>query len=108
MQNRYSVTDRGSEDVLEYCEQHKIAFLPWFPLAAGRLSAEDGPMGKLARQSNATPSQVALAWLLWRSPVMLPIPGTSRVRHLEENVAAAGLEIDDSEFRKLRLSLSAR
>jgi pyridoxine 4-dehydrogenase len=107
VQNRYSVTDRGSEDVLEHCEQHKIAFIPWFPLAAGRLSAPDSGIGRLAIRSNATPSQVALAWLLWRSPVMLPIPGTSRVQHLEENVAAAGLEIDGSEFRKLPLSLSA-
>jgi pyridoxine 4-dehydrogenase len=107
VQNRYSVQDRGSEDVLEYCEQHKIAFIPWFPLAAGRLSAPDGAIGKLARQLNAAPSQVALAWLLWRSPVMLPIPGTSRVQHLEENVAAAGLEVNDSEFANLRLSVSA-
>jgi pyridoxine 4-dehydrogenase len=98
VQNRYSVTDRGSEDVLEYCERQKIAFIPWFPLAAGRLSGPTSPIGKMATKAKATPSQVALAWLLWRSPVILPIPGTSRVEHLEENVRAADLKIDGSAF----------
>ena len=107
VQNRYSVTDRGSEDVLDYCEQQKIAFIPWFPLAAGRLSGPDSPIGHLAKQLNATPSQVALAWLLKRSSIMLPIPGTSKVRHLEENIAAAGLKIDDSEFKALQRSATA-
>jgi len=107
VQNRYSVTDRGSEDVLDYCEQHEIAFIPWFPLAAGRLSGSDSPIARVARQLNATPSQVALAWLLKRSKVMLPIPGTSKVQHLEENVAAAGLKIDDSEFKALQRSATA-
>lgn len=101
VQNRYSVTDRGSEDVLEYCEQEKIAFIPWFPLAAGRVSKTDSPIREVASQLGATPSQVALAWLLARSPVMLPIPGTSRVDHLEENVAASGLKISARELQEL-------
>src|SRR6266404_4741751 len=107
VQNRYSVTDRGSEDVLEFCQQQNIGFIPWFPLAAGRLSREDSPIGRAARQSKATPSQVALAWLLWRSPVILPIPGTSRVQHLEENVGAAGVKLDDGELKELRRSAPA-
>ncbi len=101
IQNRYSITDRGSEDVLEYCEKQKLAFIPWFPLAAGKLSGPEGPIGRVAAQLKATPSQVALAWLLSRSPVMLPIPGTSKVEHLEENVAAAGLKIDEKKMQEL-------
>jgi pyridoxine 4-dehydrogenase len=107
VQNRYSLTDRGSEDVLEYCEQQKIAFIPWFPLAAGRLSGGNSPIADVATELKATPSQVALAWLLRRSPVILPIPGTSKVQHLEENVSAAGLKIDDSDLKKLRRSAPA-
>src|SRR6202047_3858964 len=97
VQNRYSVTDRGSQDVLEYCEQHDIVFIPWFPLAAGQLTGADSPLRRVAAQKNVTPSQVALAWLLACSPVMLPIPGTSTVAHVIENVAAAsvGLTEDD-------------
>jgi aryl-alcohol dehydrogenase-like predicted oxidoreductase len=101
VQNRYSITDRGSEDVLEYCEKEKLGFIPWFPLAVGRVSGPDGPIGRIAVQWKATPSQVALAWLLARSPVMLPIPGTSKVKHLEENVAAAELKIDANAVREL-------
>jgi aryl-alcohol dehydrogenase-like predicted oxidoreductase len=101
VQNRYSVTDRGSEDVLEYCEKEKLGFIPWFPLAAGQVSREDSPIRRLAAQWKATPSQVALAWLLTRSPVMLPIPGTSKVEHLEENVAAAELKIDANQWQEL-------
>jgi len=101
VQNRYSLTDRGSEDVLKYCEKQKIGFIPWFPLAAGRLSGEKSPVAEVAEELKATPSQVALAWLLGRSPVMLPIPGTSRVGHLEENVAAAGLKLDEQRMRVL-------
>jgi len=101
VQNRYSITDRGSEDVLEYCEQEKLGFIPWFPLAAGRVSGFESPIGRIAARWKATPSQVALAWLLARSPVMLPIPGTSRVEHLEENVAAAELKIDANKMREL-------
>jgi pyridoxine 4-dehydrogenase len=101
VQNRYSITDRGSEDVLEYCEREKLGFIPWFPLAAGRVSGSESPIGRIAARWKATPSQVALAWLLARSPVMLPIPGTSRVEHLEENVAAAELKIDANKMQEL-------
>jgi pyridoxine 4-dehydrogenase len=101
VQNRYSLADRGSEDVLEYCEKQEIGFIPWFPLAAGRLSGEKSQVAEVAEELKATPSQVALAWLLERSPVMLPIPGTSRVEHLEENVAAAGLKLDVKKMREL-------
>ena len=104
VQNRYSVTDRGSDAVLEYCERQKIAFIPWFPLAAGKISGEESPIAKVAARLKATPSQVALAWLLARSPVILPIPGTSKVAHLEENVAAAGLKIDINKFEELGLT----
>src|ERR1700733_4880580 len=101
VQNRYSLADRASEDVLNYCEREKMAFIPWFPLAAGKLSGEDSPISRLAEQWKATPSQVALAWLLARSTVMLPIPGTSNVEHLVENIGAAGLKFDESNMRKL-------
>jgi aryl-alcohol dehydrogenase-like predicted oxidoreductase len=101
VQNRYSVTDRGSEDVLEYCEKEKMGFIPWFPLAAGRVSGSESPISRIATRLKATPSQVALAWLLARSPVMLPIPGTSKVKHLEENVAAAEIKIDANKMQEL-------
>ncbi|MFZ0646248.1 MAG: aldo/keto reductase, partial [Candidatus Acidiferrales bacterium] len=101
VQNRYSLADRGSEDVLQYCEKQKMGFIPWFPLAAGKLTGEKSPVSRVAGELKATPSQVALAWLLARSPVMLPIPGTSRVAHLEENVAAAGLQLDEKEVKQL-------
>ncbi len=101
VQNRYSISDRGSEDVLEYCEKEKMGFIPWFPLAAGRVSGADSPIRRLATELKATPSQVALAWLLARSPVMLPIPGTSKVKHLEENVAAVEIKSDANLMREL-------
>ncbi len=101
VQNRYSITDRGSEDVLEYCEQENLGFIPWFPLAAGKVSGADSPISQVAARLKATPSQAALAWLLARSSVMLPIPGTSKVEHLEENVAAADLKIDRSSMEEL-------
>jgi pyridoxine 4-dehydrogenase len=101
VQNRYSLTDRGSEAVLQYCEQQKLGFIPWFPLAAGQLSGGESPVRRVAAQLKVTPSEVALAWLLARSPVMLPIPGTSSVKHLEENVAAAGLKIDQKKMEEL-------
>lgn len=101
VQNRYSLADRGSEDVLEYCEKQKLGFIPWFPLAAGKLSGTDSPINRVGAQLKATPSQIALAWLLSRSPVMLPIPGTSRVEHLEENVAAAALKIDANQLKEI-------
>jgi aryl-alcohol dehydrogenase-like predicted oxidoreductase len=108
VQNRYSITDRGAEDVLEYCEKQEMAFIPWFPLAAGRLSGENSPISRLAAQLKATPSQIALAWLLARSPVMLPIPGTSKAKHLEENVAAADLKIEPEEVQELAKAARAR
>lgn len=101
IQNRYSLVDRGSEDVLEYCEREKIGLIPWFPLAAGQLSSGDSPIRRMAERLEATPSQVALAWPLSRSPVLLPIPGTSSVAHLEQNVAAARLKIDENEMQEL-------
>jgi pyridoxine 4-dehydrogenase len=101
VQNRYSITDRGSEEVLEYCEKEKMGFIPWFPLAAGRVSGANSPLSRVAASLRATPSQLALAWLLARSPVMLPIPGTSKVEHLEENVAAVNLKIDPNTMREL-------
>jgi aryl-alcohol dehydrogenase-like predicted oxidoreductase len=96
VQNRYNLVDRGSEDVLEYATREKIGFIPWFPLATGKLAKPGSVLDRIATQLGATPAQVALAWLLKKSPVMLPIPGTSKVKHLEENVAAALLEIDDT------------
>jgi aryl-alcohol dehydrogenase-like predicted oxidoreductase len=108
VQNRYSVTDRGSKDVLEYCEREKMGFIPWFPLAAGRVSGADSPITRIAAQWKVSPSQLALAWLLARSPVLLPIPGTSKVKHLEENVAAAGLKIDANKWQELdRLAIAS-
>jgi pyridoxine 4-dehydrogenase len=101
VQNRYSITDRGSEEVLEYCEKEKIGFIPWFPLAAGKVSGVGSPLGRVAARWKATPSQLALVWLLARSPVMLPIPGTSSVEHLEENVAAAELKIEKKDMEEL-------
>lgn len=102
VQNRYSLADQGSEDVLNYCERENIGFIPWFPLGAGKLSATGSPLARMASAHHATPSQLALAWLLWRSPVMLPIPGTSKVSHLEENIAAASIKLEDREMLELR------
>lgn len=101
VQNMYNLTVRSAEPVLEACEAQDIAFIPWFPLAAGPLAAADGPLQRIAADHGATPSQLALAWLLKRSPVMLPIPGTSKVAHLEENVAAGRIELSDAEFDTL-------
>jgi aryl-alcohol dehydrogenase-like predicted oxidoreductase len=101
VQNRYSLVDRDSEDVLDECERLGIGFIPWFPLATGDLARPGGPLDELARAHDATPGQLAIAWLLARSPVMLPIPGTASVEHLEENVAAADLELDPAELDRL-------
>jgi pyridoxine 4-dehydrogenase len=101
VQNRYSLEDRHSEDVLEACEQAGIGFIPWFPLATGHLAEPDGPLGRIADEHDATPAQIALAWLLARSPVMLPIPGTSSVEHLEENVAALDIELSPEEVTEI-------
>ena len=91
VQNRYNLTDRSSQDVLDYCEDHGIGFIPWAPVSAGELARPGGPVDTAAKELDATPAQVALAWVLQRSPVMLPIPGTGSVGHLEENLAAASL-----------------
>jgi aryl-alcohol dehydrogenase-like predicted oxidoreductase len=101
VQNLFNLAKREAEPVLEHCERNDIAFIPWFPLATGELSREDGPLAEAAAHHDATPSQLALAWLLRRSPVMLPIPGTSSVDHLESNTAAAAIELTDAEFEKL-------
>ena len=101
VQNRFNLADRASQDVLDACERDDLGFLPWYPLAAGRLAEPGGPVAEIAAAHDATPSQVALAWLLARSPVMLPIPGTGSIAHLEENVAAVGLELSADELRAL-------
>jgi pyridoxine 4-dehydrogenase len=101
VQNRYNLTDRSSEDVLDFCEREGIGFIPWFPLAVGDLARPGGPLDEIAARHDVAPGQIALAWLLWRSPVMLPIPGTSSVAHLEENTAAASLELKEEELAAL-------
>jgi pyridoxine 4-dehydrogenase len=101
VQNLYNLTNRQHEDVLDYCEQEGIGFIPWFPLAAGDLAKPGGPVAEAAEAHDATTGQIALAWLLKRSEVMLPIPGTGSVEHLEENVAAAQIELSDDEFETL-------
>jgi aryl-alcohol dehydrogenase-like predicted oxidoreductase len=101
VQNRFNLLDRTSEDVLNFCASQGIGFIPWFPLAAGDLTKPGTTLDDIARRHRATPGQVALAWVLRRSPVMLPIPGTSRQSHLEENVAAAGIDLSDTEFAAL-------
>jgi aryl-alcohol dehydrogenase-like predicted oxidoreductase len=101
VQNRYNLTDQKSEDVLEYCAREDIGFIPWFPLATGDLAKPGSSLARVAKQLGAQPSQVALAWLLKKSPAMLPIPGTSKVEHLEENTAAALLQLEDSTMREL-------
>jgi pyridoxine 4-dehydrogenase len=101
VQNRYNLEDRDSEDVLDACEEAGIGFIPWFPLATGRLAEPGGPLDRIAAAHDATPAQIALAWLLARSEVMLPIPGTSSVKHLEENVAAAGIGLSADEVAEI-------
>jgi pyridoxine 4-dehydrogenase len=101
VQNRYNLVDRESERVLAHCEANGIGFIPWYPLAAGDLARPGSRLDALAKKHRATPSQIALAWILKRSPVMLPIPGTSKVAHLDENVAAAAIELSDDDFAGL-------
>jgi pyridoxine 4-dehydrogenase len=101
VQNRYNFADRGSEDVLKYCEANNIGFIPWFPLAAGELTRPGSALDAIAKAHGATPSQIAIAWLLQRSPVIIPIPGTSQVSHLEENVKAGEIELTAEEFDTL-------
>jgi len=101
VQNLFNLAERRSEDVLDYCEAQGIGFIPWYPLAAGKLAQPGSLLDAIAKKKQATPGQIALAWVLKRSPVMLPIPGTGKVRHLEENVAAAAVKLSDEEFRAL-------
>ncbi|MDA8275968.1 MAG: aldo/keto reductase [Actinomycetota bacterium] len=101
VQNRYNLVDRASEPVLEHCERHGIGFIPWFPVASGALARPGGPLDEVSRAVGATPSQVALAWLLARSPVMLPIPGTGSLPHVEENCRAAGVTLTPEQFASL-------
>lgn len=101
VQNRYNLADRKSEDVLNHCTRENLGFIPWFPLATGDFAKFGGPLQRVARRLKVQPSQVAIAWLLHKSPVMLPIPGTSRIDHLEENTAAAGIRLDDSILQEL-------
>ena len=106
VQNLYNLSNRNSEDVLTYCEQNDIGFIPWYPLAAGELSASGGKLAKIAKRYEATTSQIALAWTLHRSKAMLPIPGTSKVAHLRENVAAASIELSAEDVASLDKGLS--
>lgn len=101
VQNRYNLTDRRSEDVLRYSEENGIGFIPWAPISAGELAQPGGPLDEAAKRLGATTSQVALAWLLRRSPVMMPIPGTGSAKHLEENMGAAGITLDDDTYAEL-------
>ena len=107
VQNKYNISDRAHEDTLAYCEKNNLAFIPWFPVAAGKLAAPGGPLDSAAKQHGATVAQLSLAWLLHRSKVMLPIPGTSSVAHLEENIGAAGLKLSDSEWQELERAASS-
>jgi aryl-alcohol dehydrogenase-like predicted oxidoreductase len=99
VQNQYNIGDRQHEDTLQYCEENKLGFIPWFPVAAGKLARPGGPLDSIAKKHQISVSQLSLAWLLQRSAVMLPIPGTSSVQHLEENVAAADVKLNASDWK---------
>lgn len=101
VQNQYNLSDRQHEMALKYCEKHNLAFIPWFPVAAGKLAKPGGPLDQVAKQHNATVAQISLAWLLHHSPVMVPIPGTSSVKHLEENMAAAKVQLSAEEWKAI-------
>lgn len=101
VQNRYNIGDREHEDVVDYCEKHKLAFIPWFPVAAGKLARSGSKLDAAAKKHDATVSQLSLAWLLHRSPVILPIPGTASLEHLEENIAAAALNLSPAEWKQI-------
>lgn len=105
VQNEYNLTTRKSEEVLNYCEKENIGFIPWFPVAAGKLAQPGGKLDQFASKHGATVAQISLAWLLHRSPVMLPIPGTSSVEHLEENMKAAALQLSESDFQELEAAV---
>jgi pyridoxine 4-dehydrogenase len=101
VQNLYNLADRSAEELLDHCTEHTVGFIPWFPLATGKLARDGGPLSEISAEIGATPSQLALAWLLRRCEVMLPIPGTSTVSHLEDNLAAASIELSDEQFERL-------
>ena len=105
VQNRYNLADRSSESVFGFCAQEDIGFIPWSPVAAGELTRSGGPLKRIAQEVGSTPGQLVLAWLLHRSPVMLPIPGTASVAHLEDNIAAAGLRLSAAQFQALTNAL---
>jgi pyridoxine 4-dehydrogenase len=105
VQNQYNLLDREHESALRYCEERKLGFIPWFPVGAGKLAQPGGPLDQAARRYGVSVAQLSIAWLLHRSPVMLPIPGTSSVAHLEENVGAAGLHLDENEWAELELAV---
>jgi aryl-alcohol dehydrogenase-like predicted oxidoreductase len=106
VQNKYNLTERKHETTLAYCQQESIAFLPWYPVAAGKLAAPGSKLDTLARRHHATVAQLSLAWLLHRSPVMIPIPGTSSIAHLEENMAAANLQLSDAEWQEIEAAVA--
>jgi pyridoxine 4-dehydrogenase len=101
VQNQYNLSDRQHEDVVDYCTKHNLGFIPWFPVASGKLAQPGGKLDEAAKKHGVTVSQISLAWLLHRSPVMLPIPGTTSIEHLEENVAAADLKLEDAEWKEV-------
>jgi pyridoxine 4-dehydrogenase len=101
VQNLFNLSDRRAEPVLDYCEREGIGFIPWFPMATGRLAGPGGPLQRIADEQRGTPAQIALAWLLQRSPVLLPIPGTSTVAHLDENMGAALIELTPGQVQQL-------
>src|SRR5579875_3214244 len=107
VQNEYNLTTRKSEDIVNYCDQHKLGFIPWFPVAAGKLAEPGGKLDQLAKKHNATVAQLSLAWLLHRSPVVLPIPGTSSLAHLEENLKAADLQLSESDWKEVENAAKA-
>jgi len=105
VQNKYNIGDRDHDDVIDYCTKHRLAFIPWFPVAAGKLARAGGKLDATAKKHGATVSQLSIAWLLHRSPVMLPIPGTSSVKHLEENVAAGSVKLSDAEWKSIEAAV---
>jgi pyridoxine 4-dehydrogenase len=105
VQNRYNVGDREHEDVLDYCEEHGLAFIPWYPVAAGKLAQPGGKLDTIAKQHGATVAQLSIAWLLYRSPVTLPIPGTSSVEHLEENMKSDAISLSDAELKEIETAV---
>lgn len=107
VQNEYNISNRKSEAVLDYCEKNNIAFIPWFPVASGKLAQPGGKLDEVAKRHDATVSQLSLAWLLHRSPVMLPIPGTSSIEHLEENIASQDVELSEAEWQEIEEAAKA-